>query len=64
MTKIMKAFHTGASAFDKRAADFTTHHPHIAALLMFTVMPIFILLVVFLSTTVIMLPFGLIFGWF
>lgn len=63
MTKIMNRVHAWEAGFDKKAVRFASHHPYLAYLAVFIGMPLFILGAVFLSTTVIMLPLALIFGW-
>lgn len=63
MTTIMKSIHKLESSFDKRAQHFAFHHPFLAYLAIFIGIPIFILLAVTVSTTLIALPIAWIFGW-
>lgn len=63
MTTLIKSIHKYEDNFEKKAERFTFHHPYFAFLALFIGMPIFTLIAVAASTTVIALPLSLIFGW-
>lgn len=63
MTAIIELIHKFEAAFDRKAERFAFHHPYLAFLAMFIGMPIFILIAVAVSTTLIALPMAWIFGW-
>lgn len=63
MTKIIKSFYKAEHKFDATAERFFFHHPYLGFLTAFIGIPIFILGAVTISTTVIMLPLSLLFGW-
>lgn len=63
MIKIMKRVHAWEAGFNKKTECFAIHHPCLAYLAIFIGTPLFILGTVFLSTTIIILPFALIFDW-
>ncbi|WP_418750371.1 hypothetical protein [Frisingicoccus sp.] len=63
MTHLKKSIYKFSNKFDTAAARFTLRHPYMGFAAMFIGMPIFILGAVCVSTTVIILPISLIFGW-
>ena len=64
MAAIMKSIRCFEDKFDCKAEYFAFSHPYLAALAMFIGVPAFILAVVAACTTLIILPFAVIFGWF
>ena len=63
MTTIIKSIYKFEDKFERSAECFAFHHPYLAFLAMFIGMPIFILIAVTVSTTLIALPMTWIFGW-
>ena len=63
MAAIWKSIHNFEDKFDRCAGHFALHHPFWAFLAMFIGIPIFILIAVAVSTTLIALPIAWIFGW-
>lgn len=63
MTKIIKSLYEAEHKFDAIAERFFFHHPYLGFFTAFIGIPIFILGAVTISTTVIMLPLSLLFGW-
>lgn len=63
ISKIFKSIHNFENKFNRSAERFAFHHPYLAFFAMFIGMPIFILIAVAASTTLIMLPIAWIFGW-
>lgn len=63
MTAIVKSIHKFEDDFDRKAERFAFHHPYLAFVTMFIGMPLFILMAVAASTTVLALPMAWIFGW-
>lgn len=61
---INRVQHTWEMGFDKKAERFTSAHPYAVYLAVFIGLPLLILGAVFLSTALLMLPVGLLFGWF
>lgn len=63
MAAIWKSIHNFEDKFDRNAECFAFHHPYLAFLAMFIGMPLFILIAVAVSTTLIAIPIAWIFGW-
>lgn len=63
MPAIKESLHRFEIRFDQRAERFSFRHPHLAFLAMFIGLLIFTLIAVTASTTLITLPFALLFGW-
>ena len=63
MPAIKESLHRFEARFDQRAERFSFRHPHLAFLAMFIVLPIFTLIAVTASNTLITMPFALLFGW-
>ena len=63
MAAILKSIHNFEDKFDRCAERFALCHPFWAFLAMFIGMPLFILIAVAVSTTLIALPIAWIFGW-
>ena len=63
MAAIWKSIHNFEDKFDRCAEHFALHHPFWAFLAMFIGIPIFILIAVAVSTTLIALPIAWFFGW-
>ena len=63
MTAIWKSIHNFGDKFDRNAERLAFHHPYLAFIAMFIGMPLFILMEVTVSTTLIALPIAWIFGW-
>ena len=63
MAAILKSIHNFEDKFDRCAERFALRHPYLAFLAMFIGIPIFILIAVAGSTTLIALPIAWIFGW-
>ena len=63
MRAILKSIHKFEDKFDRKAGRFALRHPYLAFLAMFIGIPIFILIAVAVSTTLIAMPLAWIFGW-
>lgn len=63
MTAIIKSIHKFEDDFDRKAERFAFHHPYIAFAMMFIGIPLFTLMAVAASTTVLILPVAWILGW-
>lgn len=63
MTAIIKSIHKFEDDFDRKAERFAFHHPYIAFVMMFIGIPLFTLMEVAASTTVLILPIAWILGW-
>lgn len=63
MAVIRKSIHDLEDKFDQYAERFVLRHPCLAFLTMFIGMPLFILIVVAVSTMLIAIPVAWIFGW-
>lgn len=63
MTAIIKSIHKFEDDFDRKAEQFAFHHPYIAFVMMFIGIPLFTLMEVAASTTVLILPIAWILGW-
>jgi hypothetical protein len=63
MAAIWKSIHNFEDKFDRNAERFAFHHPYLAFLAMFIGMPLFILIAVAVSTTLIAIPIAWIFRW-
>lgn len=63
MTAMIKSIHNIEEHFDRGAERFAFHHPYLAFLAMFLLVPVFILLAVSLCTVLVMLPAVLLLGW-
>lgn len=63
MTTIVNHFQAVEKNINRKMERFAEHNPYISFLIMFIGAPIGVLAAVFLSTTIIMLPVSLIFGW-
>lgn len=63
MTAFMQSIHKCEHCFDRKAEKLVFHHPYFAFFVMFLVLPIILLAVVSVCTTMIVLPLALIFGW-
>ena len=63
MTAIVQKTHELEFDIETTINTFVYKHPYITFLSMFIGMPICILFLVFILTTIIVLPFGLILGW-
>ncbi len=63
MSAIIKLIHSFENKFDSHARQFTIHHPILALIAMFVIMPIFILITVAACTTAIAFPMAWLFGW-
>lgn len=63
MTKIIKSFYETEQRFAAAAERFFFHHSYLGLFTVFIGMPIFTLGAVAISTTVIMFPLSLLFGW-
>ncbi len=64
MTKILISIHKAEDRCNAAAQRFFSHHPVLGYLTAFIGIPVFILVAVFVFTTILALPFALIFGWF
>ena len=62
MTAIIKSIHKFEDDFDRKAERFVFHHPYIAFVMMFIGIPLFVLMAVAASTTVLILPIAWILG--
>lgn len=62
MTAIIKSIHKFEDDFDRKAERFAFHHRYIAFVMMFIGIPLFILMAVAASTTVLILPIAWILG--
>lgn len=63
MAAIWKSIHDLEDKFDRCAERFALRHPCLVFLTMFIGMPLFILIVVAVSTMLIAIPIAWIFGW-
>lgn len=63
MTAIIKSIHKFEDDFDRKAERFAFHHQYIAFVMMFIGIPLFTLMAVSASTTVLILPIAWILGW-
>lgn len=63
MKAILKSLKKIEEKFDRRAERFVFRHPHMAFLVMFVGMPLFILAAVAALTMVIVFPTGMLMGW-
>lgn len=63
MSAIFKAIHEFDKRIEVRAEHFAFKHPYLAFFAMFIGMPLFILIAVAVSTTLIAIPIAWIFGW-
>ncbi len=61
MSSVLKSIHHFEHRFDACAERLAFRHPYAAVLVMFIVMPVFILLAVAALTTIVTLPFTLLF---
>lgn len=63
MTAIIKSIHKFEDDFDRKAERFAFHHQYIAFVMMFIGIPLFTLMAVAASTTVLIFPIAWILGW-
>lgn len=63
MAEFMKKLRRLEEAFDLKAARFVAAHPLAGFIIIFIGMPIFVLIAVGISTTIIMLPISWLLGW-
>lgn len=64
MNHLLKSIQITESNINASVEDFFFHHPYLGFIIAFIGIPISILGAVTISTTVIMLPFSFLFGWF
>ena len=63
MIKILDSIRKAEHRFDAAMGRFLLRHPFLGYLAVLVGVPFFILIVVFVFTTILALPWALIFGW-